>query len=113
MSIKHGIGVQEGATAISVPIIADSAIPVVIGCAPINLLDNPAAAVNTPILANSPAEAMELLGYTDDFDAYGLCGMMYVTNNVFCTSPVVYINVLDPTTHIKTVTENALAVADG
>ena len=113
MSIKHGIGVMEAATAISVPIIADSAIPVVIGCAPINLLDNPAAAVNTPILANSPAEAMELLGYSDDFDAYGLCGMMYVTNNVFCTSPVVYINVLDPTTHIKTVTENALAVADG
>ena len=137
MSIKHGIGVMEAATAISVPIIADSAIPVVIGCAPINLLDNPAAAVNTPILANSPAEAMELLGYTDDFDAYGLCGMMYVTNNVFCTSPVVYfdayglcgmmyvtnnvfctspvvyINVLDPATHIKTVTENALAVVDG
>ena len=79
MSIKHGIGVQEGATAISVPIIADSAIPVVIGCAPINLLENPAGAVNTPILANSPAEAMELLGYDDNFASFGLCGMMYVT----------------------------------
>jgi hypothetical protein len=113
MSIKHGIGVQEGATAISVPIIADSAIPVVIGCAPINLLENPAGAVNTPILANSPAEAMELLGYDDNFASFGLCGMMYVTNNVLCTSPVVYINVLDPARHVKTITENALAVTDG
>jgi len=113
MSIKHGIGVQEGATAISVPIIADSAIPVVIGCAPINLLENPAGAVNTPILANSPAEAMELLGYDDNFASFGLCGMMYVTNNVLCTSPVVYINALDPARHVKTITENALAVTDG
>ena len=115
MSIKHGIGVLESPTTINVPIVADSAIPVVIGCAPINLLKDPASAVNTPILANSPAEAMSLLGYNTDFDSYGLCGMMYVTNNVFCTSPVVYINVLDPSkaTHVTTLAASTVDVADG
>lgn len=115
MSIKHGIGIIESPTAISVPIVAESAIPVVLGCAPINLLADPAAVVNTPVLANSPAEAMTKLGYSDDFASFGLCGVMYLTNNVFCTSPVVYINVLDPSkaTHTKTLTEATITVVDG
>ena len=98
----HGIKVLEEATALAVPVTSGSSVQVVIGTAPINTLDDPSAAVNTPILAYSASEAMAALGYSDDFQNYTLCQTMYLTSNVFPVRPVVYINVLDPTTHNKT-----------
>lgn len=107
---NHGIRVLEEATALAVPRTAGASVQVVIGTAPVNLLADPAAAVNTPILANSAKEAMEALGFSDSFQEYTLCQSMYLTNNLFPVAPVVYINVLDPATHNKTLTEAAYQV---
>ncbi len=108
----HGIKVLEEATALAVPLTAGSSVQVVVGTAPINILDDPSAAVNTPILANSATEAMAALGFSDDFQKYTLCQTMYLTSNLFPVQPVVYINVLDPASHNKTLAETTVQVND-
>ena len=112
--MKHGVFIQEEATALAVPMTGLSSVQVVIGTAPVNLLKNPAGAVNTPILAQTAAEAMSLLGYSDDFANYTLCQSMFITGNLFPVSPVVYINVLDPanTNHVATVAAATYTVTD-
>lgn len=101
---KHGVFVYEEATALTAPINGSCSVQVVIGTAPVNMVKEPEKVVNTPILANSAAEAMAALGYVDDFKAYTLCQTMYATNNIYQVSPVVYINVLDPAKHKKALT---------
>lgn len=105
---KHGVFVLENATDLVVPVVADSAVQVVIGTAPVNMVDGDV--VNKPILANSASEAMAQLGYCDDFANYTLCQSMFATNNLFAVGPVVYINVLDPATHKTAVTETTIDV---
>ena len=108
---KHGVFVQEEATALTAPITGSCSIPVVVGTAPVNMVQNPEEVINTPILANSAAEAMAALGYVDDFENYTLCQMMYATNNIYQVSPAVYINVLDQTKHKKALTETTATVS--
>ena len=107
---RHGVFIREEATALTVPITGYSAVQVVIGTAPINMLDNPAEAVNIPILATKATEAMEKLGYCTEFSKYTLCQTIYVTNNIYQVSPVVYINVLDPQKHKKALEETEVSV---
>lgn len=109
--IKHGIYVQESATALTVPKESSAGIQVVIGTAPVNTLDEPSSAVNVPILATKATEAMARLGYSAEFDKYTLCQTMYVTANMYQVQPVVYINVLDPKKHKKALAEAAVAVS--
>lgn len=110
--INHGIYIQEEATSLTVPVSGDCSVPVVIGTAPVNMGADPKAAVNVPILANSASEAIEALGYSTDFKNYSLCQMMYLTSNVYQVSPVVYINVLDPEKHNKSLAETEIQVND-
>ena len=110
MSAHHGISIIEKTTALTVPITGYSAVQVVIGAAPVNMLDDPASAVNMPIMATKATEAMEKLGYCTDFSKYTLCQSMYVTSNIYRVSPVVYINVLDPVRHKKALEATETAV---
>lgn len=108
--MKHGVYILEEGTALTAPITSGSSIQVVIGTAPVHMVEDPAAVVNVPILANSAAEAMAALGYVDDFENFTLCQTMYATNNLFQVSPVVYINVLDPSKHNKAMTTESVEV---
>ena len=87
--INHGIRILEEPTALTAPVTGDCSVPIVIGTAPVNMGAKPGAAVNVPILANSATEAIEALGYSDDFKNYTLCQMMYLTSNVYQVSPLV------------------------
>ena len=108
---KHGVFVLEEATALTVPITGKSAVQVVIGTAPVNMVDNPGDVVNVPVYATRAAEAMAALGYCKDFQHYTLCQTMYATNNIYQVSPVVYINVLDPAKHRKALDKTQAAVS--
>lgn len=94
MAVKHGVFVYENDTALSVPLTAENSVQVIIGTAPVWMLDDPDAVTNVPILCTSATEAMEKLGYVEDFEHYTLCQAMYVNANLFPVSPIVYINVL-------------------
>lgn len=111
MANIHGIFISEEATAVTAPQESDSGLQVVIGTAPVNQLDDPTAAVNTPILASSAAEAMAALGYSTDFANYTLCQTMYITTNMYAVAPVVYINVLDPSTHYTAMSSQTVSVS--
>ena len=98
---KHGIFIQEDPTAITAPREATAGLQVVIGTAPVNMAEDPAAVVNVPVLATNATEAMAALGYIPDYKNYTLCQSMYIQANMYQVSPVVYINVLDPSKHKK------------
>lgn len=117
----HGINIIENETSLKAPVYSDAACQIVVGKAPINLLSNPAGAVNTPILVTSFAEAVEKVGYCTDFDNYELCQSMFMSFKNFTVAPIIFINVLDPSNaeHItvvaaanKTVTSGKVLLTD-
>lgn len=113
MAYKHGVYVREQATALAAPVLGTAGLQVVVGTAPVNLLANPSAAVNTPILAQSYQEAVEAVGFSDDFSAYTLCEAISASFQVVGTGPLVLINVLDPAKHTENIEETELEVKDG
>ena len=101
----HGVRVQENPTSVPNPVKNETGVPVVFGTAPINLAADPAHATNKLFLCNSFAEAKAALGYSEDYANYTLCQAMDAFFKVFAVAPVVFVNVLDPTTHKKAFTE--------
>lgn len=99
---KHGVYVSEQATSVSTPVVADSGIPFVIGIAPIQSANAPAA-VGIPVLCTSLSEVVEKLGYSEEVDAqgcykYSLCEFMYSHFNLYGCQPVIFCNLLNPST---------------
>lgn len=113
MAYKHGVYVQEQATKLIAPVLGTAGLQVVVGTAPVNMLADPAAACNTPLLVQSYQEAVQNVGYSDDFAAYTLCESISVNFQVVGTGPMVFINVLDPAKHSADIEETELEVTDG
>lgn len=101
MVYQHGIGVIEKPTSIPQPEESLSAVQVVFGTAPINLVENPTDVCNKPLLIRSFDEAKEKLGYSDNWKDFTLCEVMDASFKKFKVGPVVFINVLDPSIHKK------------
>ena len=112
MPYKHGVYVSEVPTSLVAPVEATAGLPVVIGTAPVNLLDDPSKAVNKPILVNNFKEAVQAIGWSDDFASYTLCEAVSAAFQVIGVGPMVLINVLDPATHKAAVTEASYNVTD-
>ena len=113
MAYKHGVYVQEQATKLIAPVLGTAGLQVVVGTAPVNMLPDPEAACNTPLLVQSYAEAVGAVGYSNDFAAYTLCESISVNFQVVGTGPMVFINVLDPAKHSADIQETELEVTDG
>ena len=107
---KHGIYTSEVKTSMSAPIAGTAGLQVIVGTAPVFLLDNPEEAVNKPILVNNYAEAVKNVGYIADFANFTLCEAIAANFQVVGTGPLVLINVLDPKKHTTEVTEKTIAV---
>lgn len=99
MTYQHGIRVQEKQTSSTKPVRGTSGLQVIYGTAPINLAKSPQEAVNKPVLINSFEEAVEKLGYSEDYNSYTLCQSMYACFKAFNVSPVIFCNVLNPAKH--------------
>lgn len=112
MPYKHGVYVTEQGTSLTAPITGTAGLQVIIGTAPVNLVDDPAAAVNKPKLCYSYKEACAAVGYSDDWEHYTLCQSIYSCFNVQNVAPIVLINVLDPATHRTALSAADLTVAD-
>ena len=89
-----GVHVYEKATAVSTPVTADVGIPFAVGVAPVHAATK-AAKANVPVLATSWDEAVEKLGFSDDWKSYPLCEVIYSHFQLFGCQPVVFCNVLD------------------
>lgn len=99
MPYQHGVRVLEQATGVAAPITGTAGLQVVFGTAPINLAKDPTAVTNKPIIAYTWQEAVDQLGYSDDWNSYTLCQAMYASFKLFGVAPVIFVNVLDPATH--------------
>lgn len=108
---NHGVFVYEQATSVSTPAEAKSGVPFVIGAAPIQSADSPAT-VGMPVLCTSWAEAVEKLGYSDDWSNYNLCEFMYSHFKLFGCQPVIFCSLLDPSTMKAVVAASDKSVAD-
>lgn len=108
----HGVRVKEEGTAVESAVTGTTGLQVVIGTAPVNLTEDPAAVVNVPVLCRSMQEAREKLGYSDQYELYTLCQSMYASFSLFGIAPVIFINVLDPAKHKKDNTEKEYAVVN-
>lgn len=104
MAISHGFNKTEAATSVTAPVTVNSGLQIVVGTAPVNMLDDPEAAVNTPLLVNTFKEAAAAVGYSSDFAKYTLCEAVSASFQVMGISPIVVVNVLDPA-NAKHITE--------
>lgn len=109
---NHGVTYTEVPTSVISPVEASAGLPVVFGTAPIHLAES-MEYVNKPLLAYTYDEAVKKLGYSSDWDKYTLCEAMKSQFQLFGVAPVVFVNVLDPATHKKTVTDSTVPITNG
>lgn len=110
---RHGAYVQEQSTSMLAPIEGTAGLQVIVGTAPVNMLQNPEEAVNKPLLVGSYKEAVEAVGYSADFAKYTLCESISANFSVVNTAPLVLINVLDPKKHSVDIEAATVKVVDG
>lgn len=110
MSYKHGISILENNTPIVPPKQGSSGVQVIIGTAPINLVEN--KSVNEPLLVFSYSEAIAKLGYSNSFDKFTLCQSIDASFKVFNVAPIILINVLDPAKHKTIVSAKTVVISN-
>lgn len=110
---KHGVYTSEVETSMSAPIEGTAGLQVYFGTAPVNMLDDPEAACNVPILAYTYKEAVAAVGYAADFESYTLCEAISANFSVLGVAPIVLVNVLSPSKHSAAMTGGEITVDDG
>ena len=106
----HGVSTRQVDTSVSTPVTAGSGLAFVVGAAPAHTVGG---AVNDPIMCQSYAEAVAAFGYSDDWEKYPICEAIYAQFKLYGVSPVVFVNVLNPEKHKKTVSEQQYQLNDG
>lgn len=96
MPINHSVTTTEQATSVSTPLTAAYGIPFVVGTAPVHTADNPST-VGLPVFCATWEEAVDQLGYSDDWNKFTLCEVMYSHFKLYGMSPVIFLNLFDPT----------------
>lgn len=106
----HGVKASKKATSVSTPVVADSAIHFIVGTAPVHTVGGK---VNEPVLAYTYSEAVAAMGYSEDWDKYDICEEIYTAFKLYGISPIVMVNVLDPTKHLTGETTEEINLAAG
>ncbi len=103
MSYRHGVFVEEKATGLVPPVEVDSALPVIVGTAPVhNLPEGAARPVNEPRLIYSLIDFVETFGAPakdEDKTAFTLYQAAEIYLGRYGACPMVCINVFDPEIH--------------
>ncbi len=106
----HGAKASKQATSVSTPVTADSSIHLIIGTAPAHTVKGK---VNEPVYASSYAEAVEAMGYSEEWNKYDICEEIYATFKLYQSGPIVIVNVLDPKKHLAGETTEDMQLAGG
>lgn len=94
--LNHGINVQQQSTSVVTPQVATSGIPFAVGTAPLHSASSPANK-DTPVLCTSWDEAVKKFGYSDDWEKYTLCEVMYSHFKLYGCQPLYLCAVTDVT----------------
>ncbi len=87
---------------------AASGVVFAVGTAPVNQV----GAYKDIVMASSYDEAKEQLGYSDDWEKFTLCEVMYTHFKKYGVGPVFLVNVADPSSSKTTVEAKNVAVVD-
>lgn len=104
----HGVRTEEKATSMPNVAVVSSGLQVVIGTAPVHILENPEKVTNVPVLVEDYEDAVKKIGYSNDFDKYTICQSVSANFELLQTSPIVCINVLDVIKNKKAMDEISL-----
>lgn len=107
--ITHGASTKKKAASTSSPVVAASGVHFVVGAAPVQMVGGK---VNEVIMAQDYEEAVKQLGYSDDWKKYGLCEEIYTAFQLYKTSPIFMVNVLDPKKHKTAVSKKNIKPED-
>lgn len=111
MSYDHGVKANIAATKAQNAIQAGT-VPVYIGTAPVHLVRGwkEKGLVNKPVKLTDYKQAVQAIGYADDWGAYTLCEAVaaHFNNPLGNVGPIYIINVLDPDTHFAQGTGGAV-----
>lgn len=94
--VTHGVSTGKKATSVSTPVTAASGVHFVVGTAPVQMVGGK---VNEVIMVRSYPEAVQQLGYSDNWKKYGICEEIYSAFQLYKIRPVFFVNVLDPKKH--------------
>lgn len=94
--VTHGVSTSRAKTSVSSPIVAESGIIFAVGAAPVQMVSGK---TNEVIMANNYEEAVKAMGYSDAWEKYGLCEVIYTMFQLYQVSPVLLVNVFDPAKH--------------
>ncbi len=113
MAENHGINIRE-LPFTPLTVANDSiTVPFVVGTAPVHLSERSKLPINEPIYLENIEQAKRILGYSDDWDTFTLCEVMDAFFNLYQQSPIVMVNVIDPTKHKKTVAATSMTLVKG
>jgi len=98
LEYKHGIYGLENPSPSFDPDKA-STVQVVVGAAPVNLVDN--APLNEAVEVLNIEQGKSLFGFSEEFDNFPLSAALHLSFEEFGIAPLVLINVLDKTKHKK------------
>lgn len=111
---KHGVYGELVEQKQQMSTLNQGTIPFYVGTAPIHRIKNNVGLVNTPLLINNLEEAKTKLGYSneDDFEKYTLSAPIYAhfKNKIQPIGPITVLNVLDPSKHFKSDSEEVTVV---
>ena len=108
--VSHGVNASKTNNGAITPVSVDTGVHFVVGTAPVQMVNGK---VNEVIMASSYTEAVQALGYSDNWKKYSLCEEIYTAFTLFNSAQVFFVNVLDPKKHKKTVDETQMDVVDG
>lgn len=110
MPTYYGVRTTEEATSVSAPTTADSGITIAVGTAPLHQVGGTA---NQIIIAYTFEEAAAALGYSDNWEMYTLCEVMYTHFKLYGVAPVIFIPVTDASGNTTAVEEASMTVTNG
>lgn len=109
---KHGIYISEVPTGLVPMTQTDAALIVAFGTVPVHLATNPVAD-NTPVLCYTYQEAVQQLGYSDDWEKYSLCEVMFTHFALYNMAPIVLVPCMDTSKHVQHQKNIAVELTDG
>lgn len=101
---RHGAFVDEQATSLVPPVEVESALPFVVGTAPVHRLESGKPPVNEPLLITSLADFVERFGAPGEGESahdYTLYEFARVYIGRYGMAPAVFVNVFDPAKHLS------------
>lgn len=107
MAYYHGIKASEQSTSLSASVRVENGVTFAVGTAPVHTVGG---AVNKVILAENYLSAVKALGYSDDWEKYTLCEVIKTHFVLYPTSPVIFVNVLNPAVHCGTEKNETLSL---